>query len=689
MTITSDRLYDRKTFGGLVSNTKIEELCINTLRFLSADAVQKAKSGHPGLPMGAAAPTYCLWHRFLKCNPRDEHWPDRDRFVLSAGHGSALLYALLHVTGFDLSLDEIKDFRQWGSRTPGHPEYGMTPGVEATTGPLGQGIGNAVGMAIAETALAARFNQPDFNLIDHYTYVLAGDGDLMEGVASEAASLAGHLKLGKLIVLYDSNNITIEGKTELTFSEDVIGRFQSFGWHTRTVTDGNDVDAIAEAIKAAQQENTQPSLIEIHTHIGYGSPHKQDQASAHGEPLGEEELRLTKRNLGWPEDKMFYVPDEARDHFRQAIARGSDAQNKWQIMLTAYAEKYPDLAKDFERVMHSGLTADWQKDLGIFKPTDGPLATRSVSGKALNAIATFLPELMGGSADLAPSNKTQISEASDYSSVNRAGRNMRFGIREHAMGAITNGMAYHKGIIPYCGTFLIFSDYMRPAIRLAALGKLPIIYIFTHDSLGVGEDGPTHQPVEQLLTLRAIPGLVVIRPADANETVAAWRYAIAHRDRPVALALTRQKVPVLDLSTVPNLAEGVSRGGYILAESSHNGKPDLIITATGSEVHLALATHEKLTSEGCHTRVVSLPSWDIFEQQDGDYRDRVFSPNIPILAIEAGVSLGWRSYVGSNVTVIGVDRFGSSAPGNIALNKYGFSVENVCQKAHTLIKCQV
>ncbi len=672
-----------------MSNTKLDELCINTLRFLSTDAVQKANSGHPGLPMGAAAPAYCLWHRFLKCNPRDPHWLDRDRFVLSAGHGSALLYSLLHVTGYDVSLEDIKDFRQWGSRTPGHPEYGMTPGVEATTGPLGQGIGNAVGMAIAETALAARFNRPEYKLMDHYTYALAGDGDLMEGIASEAASLAGHLKLGKMIVLYDSNNITIEGGTDLTFSENVTDRFQSFGWHTQTVADGNDVDAVADAIEAARKECERPSLIEVRTHIGFGSPHKQDKASAHGEPLGEEELHLTKHNLGWPEDKMFYVPDEARDHFRQAITRGKEVQDKWQLMYAAYTEKYPDLAAEFERAIKGELPADWKSGLPKFTPADGPLATRAVSGKALNAVAAHLPEMMGGSADLAPSNKTIISDAVDYSPADRNGRNMRFGIREHAMGAIVNGMAYHKGIIPYCGTFLIFSDYMRPAIRLAALGKLPVIYIFTHDSLGVGEDGPTHQPVEQLLALRAIPGLVVIRPADANETVAAWQYAISHRDQPVALALTRQKVPILDTTSIPGFTEGAFKGGYVLAESSPDGDPELIIVATGSEVHLALEAHERLTSEGCRIRVVSLPSWDLFMQQNDSYRKRIIPENIPILSIEAGVSLGWQSYVGSNVTAIGVDRFGSSAPGSVALDKYGFNPDNVCQKARSLIQCRV
>lgn len=672
-----------------MSNTELDELCINTLRFLSADAVQKANSGHPGLPMGAAAPAYCLWHHFLKCNPRDPHWPDRDRFILSAGHGSALLYALLHVTGFDLSLDEIKDFRQWGSRTPGHPEYGMTPGVEATTGPLGQGIGNAVGMAIAETSLAARFNRPEYIIIDHYTYALAGDGDLMEGISSEAASLAGHLKLGKLIVLYDSNNITIEGNTDLTFSENVGGRFQSYGWHTQTVSDGNNVEAIAGAVETAQQESNRPSLIEVRTHIGFGSPHKQDQSSAHGEPLGEEELRLAKRNLGWPEDKMFYVPDKARDRFRQVIARGKDVQDKWQVLFASYVKRYPDLAEEFQRAIKGELPVGWENDLPQFTPADGPLATRAVSGKALNAVAKHLPEMMGGSADLAPSNKTLIANDVDYSPANRSGRNMRFGIREHAMGAIANGMAYHKGLIPYCATFLIFSDYLRPAIRLAALGKLPVIYVFTHDSLAVGEDGPTHQPVEQLLALRAIPGLVVIRPADANETVAAWQYAITHRDQPVALALTRQKVPVLDKTTIPGIAEGVSKGGYILAESSRENDPELIIVATGSEVHLALEAHKKLTSEGCQIRVVSLPSWNLFMQQDESYRTRTIPGNIPIMTIEAGVSLGWQSYVETNVTAIGVDRFGSSAPGKIVMDKYGFNVENVCQKAHSLIQCRV
>ncbi|UCD17074.1 MAG: transketolase [Candidatus Zixiibacteriota bacterium] len=672
-----------------VPNKSLDEICVNTLRFLSADAVQKANSGHPGLPLGAAAPAYCLWDRFLKFNPGNPVWPDRDRFILSAGHGSALLYALLHLTGFDLPLDEIQNFRQWNSRTPGHPEYGMTPGVEATTGPLGQGIGNAVGMAIAETALAARFNRPDSTVVDHYTFVLCGDGDLMEGIASEAASLAGHLKLGKLIVLYDSNRITIEGNTDLSFTEDTVGRFRAFGWHTLQVENGNDLDSVAVAIEQARQERQRPSLIEIKTHIGYGSPNKQDSASAHGEPLGEEELRLTKKNLGWPEDKPFYIPDDARAHFRQAIERGRKHQEDWDIRFRAYAAQYPQAAAEFRRAVQGELPDHWDRDLPGFDSAEGELATRSVSGKVLNSLAQYLPELIGGSADLAPSNKTLIAGSGDFSSSDRMGRNLRFGIREHAMGAIINGIALHRGFIPYCGTFLIFSDYMRPAIRLAALSSLPVIYVFTHDSIAVGEDGPTHQPVEQLLSLRAIPDLVVMRPADANETVASWRFAIEHRNRPVALILSRQKLPVLEKSRYPQLADCVSKGGYIVADTDENSELDIIVVATGSEVHLALDAREELAHENINVRVVSFPSWILFEEQSDAYRESVLPSGVPILAIEAGRSLGWKSYVGPSVSVIGIDCFGLSAPGKVVLNKYGFNLENVCDRARKLAKCRV
>jgi len=513
---------------------ELDDLCINTIRFLAVDMVQKAKSGHPGLPLGSAAMAYALWDRFLKFNPSDPLWPDRDRFILSAGHGCALLYALLHVTGFDLPLAELERFRQWGSRTPGHPEYGKTPGVEATTGPLGQGFANAVGMAIAEAALAARFNRPGHQIVDHYTYVLASDGDLEEGISSEAGSIAGHLRLGKLIVLYANNHITIEGNTELAFTEDRLARFAAFGWHVQRIEQSNNIDKVAHALKAAQEETARPSLIQVRTHIGFGSPHKQDTAAAHGEPLGVEEVRLTKEQLGWPVEPPFHIPEDALEHFREAAARGSAAQTEWELRLEAYAEEHPDLAAEFQRVMHWQLAKSWDANLPTFAAADGPMATRIASGKTIAALAARLPEMMGGSADLTPSTFTSMDGAGSFEPENWAGRNMHFGIREHAMGAILNGMALHRGLIPYGATFLIFSDYMRPPIRLAAMNGLPVIYVFTHDSIAMGEDGPTHQPVEQLLGLRSIPGMVVIRPADANETVAAWRIAIERREGPVA-----------------------------------------------------------------------------------------------------------------------------------------------------------
>ncbi|KPK71268.1 transketolase [candidate division TA06 bacterium SM23_40] len=668
---------------GAVSES--DELCVNTIRFLAVDAVQKANSGHPGLPLGSAAMAYTLWDRFLKFNPGDPHWPDRDRFILSAGHGSMLLYALLHLTGYDLRLEELKRFRQWGSRTPGHPEYGRTPGVEATTGPLGQGFGNGVGMAVAETALAARFNRPGHTIVDHHTYVLASDGDLMEGISSEAGSLAGHLRLGKLIVLYADNHVTIEGSTELAFSEDRVARFAAFGWHTQRVKDGNDIAAIAAAIRAAREEKDRPSLIDVHTHIGYGSPHKQDTAAAHGEPLGEEEVRLTKERLGWPLEPLFYIPTEARVHFRKAVGRGAERQARWEGRLEAYAEEYPDLAAELRRVIQGRLPEPWSSNLPIFSSNQGPAATRTASGKVLNAIAHQLPELIGGSADLAPSTHTLIEGGGDFGADNRAGRNLHFGIREHAMGAILNGMALHRGLIPYGGTFLIFSDYMRPPVRLAAMDGLHVIYVFTHDSVALGEDGPTHQPVEQLCGLRSIPGLVLIRPADANETAASWRVAVEHWGGPVALVLTRQKLPVLDVKDYPALLVGVRFGGYVLAPAPEGGAPDINLVATGSEVHLALAARDKLATEGVRVRVVSMPSWQLFEAQPAEYRRQVVPQGVPVLAIEAGVSLGWRGYIGPQVAVIGVDRFGLSAPGEAVMREFGFSVENVCSRARALV----
>lgn len=622
---------------------------------------------------------YVLWDKFLKFNPGDPRWPNRDRFVLSAGHGCALLYSLLHMTGYDLSLEQLKKFRQWQSMTPGHPEYGIAPGIEATTGPLGQGFGNAVGMAIAEQSLAARFNRPGLEIVDHYTYVLASDGDLMEGVSSEAASLAGHLQLGKLIVLYDNNHISIGGDTALTFTEDRLARFAAYGWQVQRIDDGNDTEAIAAAIEAARQETEKPSFIQVRTHIGYGSPHKQDTSAAHGEPLGEKEVKLTKEHLGWPAEPEFYIPEEALEHFRQAIKNGELLQNKWESLFKKYADKYPEPAKDFKRALNKMLPDDWDSNIPSFIPADGPLATRSASGKFINAVAPKIPELIGGSADLSPSTKTLIDDEKDFSAAGRDGRNLRFGVREHGMGAILNGLALHGGLIPYGATFLIFSDYMRPPMRLASMNHLPVIYVFTHDSIGLGEDGPTHQPVEQLLGLRSVPNLIVIRPADANETVFAWKIAIESLENPVALILTRQKLPILDLQKYPQMAKGVNQGGYVLADKHKKSQMDIILIASGSEVHLALAAREKLLEDGINARVVSLPCWEIFDKQSEIYKKEVLPEGVPILAIEAGVTLGWRPYIGKTVDVIGVDRFGASAPGKIVMEELGFSTNNIVE----------
>ncbi|MBI5250432.1 MAG: transketolase [Desulfomonile tiedjei] len=666
---------------------ELDELCINTLRFLSVDAVQKAKSGHPGLPLGAAPLVYAVWGRFLKFNPRNPSWADRDRFILSAGHGCALLYSVLHLMGFDIPLEELKRFRQWGSRTPGHPEYRKTPGVEATTGPLGQGFANAVGMAMGEASLAARFNRPGYEIVNHFTYAVASDGDLMEGVSYEAASLAGHLRLGKLIVLYDNNHMTIEGETSLAFSEDRLARFAALGWHTQEVADGNDVEALCAAILGARYTTDRPSFISVRTHLGYGSPNKQDTAAAHGEPLGEVEVELTKKNLGWPVEPTFHIPEQALQHFRQSLSRGAAHQKAWEALFREYTGKHPDLASEFQRVMDGMLPEFWDTELPTFSSGSGPIATRSASREALNAIASHVPELIGGAADLAPSTFTLIESSGDFEPGYFSGRNFHFGVREHAMGSIMNGLALHGGFIPYGATFLIFSDYMRPPIRLAALSNLHVIYVFTHDSVGLGEDGPTHQPVEQLLGLRAVPNVLVLRPADANETVAAWKIAVEQRDRPVALVLTRQKIPVLDLSTYPQLPAGVPRGGYTLADAPDGRKPAAILAATGSEVHLALATREKLLDQGVFTRVVSLPSWNLFAEQSAAYREQIFPHGIPIVVIEAGVSLGWKPYVGTGVEVVGVDRFGASAPGEVVMNEYGFTVENICNRVlHALNK---
>lgn len=661
---------------------QVDTLCINTIRTLAMDGVQKANSGHPGAPMGMAPMAYTLWTRFLKHNPKNPAWADRDRFILSAGHASMLLYSLLHLTGYDLSLDELKQFRQWGSKTPGHPEYGLTPGVEVTSGPLGQGISMAVGMALAERILAQRFNRPDHTIVDHYTYVITSDGDLMEGVASEATSLAGHLKLGKLICLYDDNSITIEGKTDLAFSENVAKRFEAYGWHVRRIESGADVEVISTAIEAAQKETTRPSLLCIKTHIAHGSPNKQDDAGAHGAPLGKEEIRLTKKNYGWPEDPPFYIPDEALECFRKCVERGQEWEQDWHERFEAYIQAYPDLAQEWELMMSGDLPEGWESSLPDF-PVDKPIATRAASGKILNAIAEKIPSLIGGSADLAPSNNTYLNAYNDIRAENFDGRNLRFGVREHGMGAILNGIALHGGFIPYGGTFLVFSDYMRPAIRLAALMKQRVIYVFTHDSIGVGEDGPTHQPIEHLAALRTIPNVMVIRPAEATETAAAWKIALERKGGPTALALTRQNLPIIDRSKYP-AADLVVKGAYILADSE--GKPELILLASGSEVSLALEAREKLTEKGIATRVVSMPSWELFDEQPQTYQDEVLPPGVTArLAIEMGVAQGWQKYVGTKGAVLGIDKFGASAPAKVVMEHYGFSVKNVVEQATKLL----
>ncbi|MBW1668666.1 MAG: transketolase [Deltaproteobacteria bacterium] len=659
---------------------ELDDLCINTIRMLSADCVQRANSGHPGMPMGAAPMAYVLWTRFLKHNPADPDWPDRDRFVLSAGHGSMLIYSLLHLTGYDLSLEELKNFRQWGSITPGHPESNLTPGVETTTGPLGQGFANGVGMAIAERYLAARLNRPGHEIVDHYTYAIVSDGDLMEGVSHEAASLAGHLKLGKLIYLYDDNHISIDGSTDLAFTENRVERFKAYNWHVQQVEDGNDLFAIEKAIVAARSETQRPSLIAVRTHIGYGSPNKQDTASAHGEPLGPEELKLTKKNLGWPLEPECFIPEQALKHFRQALERGKELEEKWRERFDAYKKAFPDLARQWVQWNEKILPDGWDKDMPAFPADSKGMATRVASGKVLNAVASGIPNLIGGSADLAPSNKTIIKDEKVFQPGQYEGRNFHFGVREHAMGSILNGIALHGGLIPYGGTFLVFSDYMRPAIRLASMMKLKVIYVFTHDSIGLGEDGPTHQPIEHLASLRAIPNLVVIRPCDANETTEAWRFALSCEEGPVALALTRQGVPTLDRNLYPG-PEGLTRGGYVLRDSVQ-AKPDIILIASGSEVHLALGAADVLEKKGIRVRVVSMPSWELFDRQPKAYRDQVLPPETEArLAVEAGVTQGWHKYVGRSGEVVGIDHFGASAPYKILYEKFGLTVDHVVERA--------
>jgi transketolase len=665
----------------------LQTLAINTIRTLSIDAVQKANSGHPGLPMGAAAMAYTLWMRHLRFNPRSPHWANRDRFILSAGHGSMLLYSLLYLTGFDVSLDQIKNFRQWESITPGHPEYGVTPGVETTTGPLGQGAGNAVGMAVAEAYLAKYFNRPGHEIVDHYTYALVGDGDLMEGVSAEASSLAGHWGLGKLIFLYDSNDITLDGEASMTFSEDVAARYRAYGWQTLQVADGNDVEAINAAIEEAKEDREHPSLIVIKTIIGYGSPHKGGTSEAHGSPLGPDEIRLAKEFYGWPQE-AFYVPGEALEHFRESVEKGAALEAAWNEKLAGWKAAFPDLAAEWDRAQAGELPEGWDADLPRYDASK-QIATRVASGDALNAIAKHIPTMIGGDADLAGSTRTLIKGAANTGKGNAAERNLRFGVREHGMGAIINGLAVHGGIIkPYTATFLTFSDYMRPTIRLGALMKAPALYVFTHDSIGLGEDGPTHQSVEQVMSLRLIPGLHTWRPADANETAAAWRAAVAD-DTPAVLVFTRQNLPVLDGSTLPGgldaIHAGVARGGYVLADS--DGAPDVILISSGSEVHIAHAAYKTLTAQGVKARVVSLPCWEVFEAQDVSYRDSVLPPAVTArVSIEAGVTTGWQKWIGAKGIAIGVDRFGASAPYQKIYEEYGLTPDAVVAAAKLAMK---
>ncbi|MGD8562049.1 MAG: transketolase [Desulfarculaceae bacterium] len=659
----------------------LDLLCINAIRMLAVDMVEQANSGHPGMPLGAASMAYVLWNKFLRHDPANPHWPGRDRFVLSAGHGSALLYALLHLTGYDLPLEQLKKFRQWGSMTPGHPEYGLAPGVEATTGPLGQGFGMGAGMALARRFLSSTFDRPGFELFDYHIYAIVSDGDLMEGVASEAASLAGHMGLGRLVYLYDDNHISIEGNTKLTFSENVEGRFQAYNWQVQRVADGNDLQSMEYAIEKARSDTKRPSLIMVRTQIGYGSP-RQDDAKSHGEPLGPENTAATRQNLGW-EWEPFQIPDEVSLHMIKAREQGGEVRTKWEDRFKAYSLHYADEAEALQQQLTAKMPPHWQKALPVFKKGDGPIATRAASGKVINALAPALPHLVGGSADLAPSNKTMISDSGDMRLPGPGcGRNIHFGVREHGMGAMLNGMALHGGVIPYGGTFLVFSDYMRPSLRLAAIMQTKVVFIFTHDSIAVGEDGPTHQPIEHLMSLRVMPGMTVMRPADANETAAAWEAALS-RSGPTCLLLSRQKLPVLDASAYP-IAGGVPKGAYVLS-----GCPDpcqLILLASGAEVHLALEAQAALAENGVASQVVSMPSWELFAEQDQAYRDQVLPPHIKArLAIEAGATLGWERWVGDAGEIVGIDRFGASAPGGKALKNLGFNLENIMIKAQALL----
>jgi transketolase len=666
------------TEAGLGNASALEESCVNTIRFLAVDAVQKANSGHPGLPMGMAAVAHVLWTRHMRFDPADPAWADRDRFVLSAGHGSMLLYAMLHLSGYDLTLDDLKQFRQWGSRTPGHPEHGVTSGVETTTGPLGQGFGNAVGMAIAERFLAAMFNGDGPAIVDHHTFAIAGDGDMMEGVTSEAASLAGHLGLGKLIVFYDDNHIHIEGSTELDFTEDVVARFAAYGWHTQRVVDANDRAAVDVAILAAKAQIDRPSLIAVRSHIGFGSPNRQDTAKAHGEPLGVDEVKLTKENLGWPLEPTFFVPEDVRAFYAPLAAKGAQSNKEWQARFAAWRAADAERAAAWDRAQRREAAPGWEEALPVFRPQDGGLATRAAFGETLNAIAAYFPTLIGGSADLAPSTNTIIKGCDAFQPESPGGRNMHFGVREHAMAAIANGMVLHGGALSYVATFFVFTDYMRPALRLAGLMRLPVIHVLTHDSIGLGEDGPTHQPIEQLAILRATPNWTIIRPADANETVAAWKFALTHHGGPIGLVLTRQKVPTMAVA-----ADGVERGAYVLTDSADT--PQVIIIASGSEVQLAVAAGERLRSEGIAARVVSMPSWQLFARQPAAYREAVLPGAVKArLAVEAGSPFGWERWVGDAGAIIGLDHFGASAPAERLMAEFGFTVDNVYVTAKRL-----
>ena len=662
----------------------LDELSVDTIRTLAIDAVQKAESGHPGLPLGAAPMAYVLWQRHLKHDPRDPHWPDRDRFVLSAGHGCMLLYCLLYLTGYDLTLDDLKSFRQWGSKTPGHPEFLVTPGVEATTGPLGQGTANAIGMAIAERMLAHRFNRPDHEIVNHRTCAIVSDGDLMEGISGEASSLAGHLQLGKLTFLYDANEVTLDGPASVTFTEDVARRYEAYGWHVQTVANGNtDLDGIDNAIEAAKAEIARPSLVLVHTTLGYGSPNKAGTSEAHGSPLGKEEVVRTKKNLGWEWEKPFTVPEEALDNFRRAVDRGRSLSSDWRARLQKYATKYPDLAREWQLGLDLALPDGWDAGVPSFAAGEKE-ATRTAGGKTMNAIADKVPYLVGGDADLGVSTNTTLKKSASFDAATGAGRNLHFGVREHAMAGIANGICYHGGLRPFVATFFTFSDYERPSIRLAALNELPVIFVWTHDSIGLGEDGPTHQPVEQLMSLRAMPGMTTIRPADANETVEAWRTAMRYTEGPVGLVLSRQKLPVFDRQRFAP-ANGLARGAYVLVEAD-GGTPRLLLLASGSEVALAVEARERLQGGGIPTRVVSMPSWELFGRQDAAYRESVLPPSVPArLAIEAGSSHGWKRWVGDRGDSISLDRYGASAPGETVLSELGFSVENVVARARALL----